>query len=135
MNIWLMFVFGTCLEPNLECRFRFGPKTPGPEPNRTPASLASSVEICPELGFYLTIITGNPSFYFTYSYVPFSLGYLYWHSLSIFLLSYGLHSILFYIYSYSMFTLLSVVTTHLTESKCSYTYILLYFFYLFIILL
>ena len=32
-------VFGTCLEPNLECRFRFGPKTPEPEPNRTPASL------------------------------------------------------------------------------------------------
>ena len=34
-----------------------------------------------------------------------------------------------------MYTLLSVVTTHSTESKCSYTYILLYFIYLFIILL
>jgi hypothetical protein len=27
------------LEPNLLCRFRFGPETPEHEPNRTPASL------------------------------------------------------------------------------------------------
>ena len=39
MNILFMFVFTTYSNQTSMCRFRFGPKTPEHEPNRTVASL------------------------------------------------------------------------------------------------
>ena len=89
-----------------------------------------SVELCPELGFYSTLITGNPSFHSYLLLFHFSLGYLYRHYIFIFfLVTISILNVSSPIYNLnSMYTLLSVVTMHLTESKCFYTFILLYFF-------
>jgi len=43
LNILFMLVFGSGLNRTPRCRFRFGLKTPEPEPNRTPASLAGTL--------------------------------------------------------------------------------------------
>ena len=59
MNIVFMFVFTSCLNQTSRFKFRFGPRTPEPEPNQTPASLFQLLKKVPNY------VDTNPVKFFT----------------------------------------------------------------------